>query len=151
MRALREVGCCTEHEWPLDVARINQRPPLNAEMSGIRFADVAFERVTGGPEHVLDALQLGHPVVFGVEVTSHFVACLSDDTIPAPKTTDVRSGGHCVLACGFDRGGARIRFLNSWSRDYGDNGFGWLDPGWFSDREASDIHALVRSKPAVQS
>ncbi len=164
VKALSTVGCCTELEFPLIepevkarwgamtrderdtylAHRMRMRASMNAEMSGVKFADVEAQRITGGPEHVADALQLGHVPVIGIQVTSAFVFCNSDETIPAPKPGDVRSGGHALAVVGFDQNAGRFLVQNSWSTDWGMRGLGWLDAGWMSDREASDIHALVR-------
>lgn len=149
-KAGRRVGFCSEARLPLRSAEhINERPPQEAENEGIVLADFAYERITGGTEAVLDALQSGHPVVMGANVTSTFVACSSSATIPAPKQGDVRRGGHAFLLCGYDGFGARIRMLNSWSRGWGDDGFAWLDPRWCSESEASDVIALVATPEAA--
>ncbi len=123
--------------------RINHRPPQAAENEAITFADFSYERVVGGAEGVLDALQVGHPVVIGAQVTSTFVASSSNETIPAPKRGDVIAGGHCWLLCGFDMGGARIRARNSWGVDWSDHGYCWLDPMWCEGEGANDLWALT--------
>jgi C1A family cysteine protease len=143
VKALRKVGCCGETDWPLDRARINDRPSLAAEMSGIRFADLAYERVNANAEAVIDAIQLGHPVVIGMEVGNVFIDHMGDDTIPAPHTGEVMVGGHALLACGMDRSGERFRVANSWSRNWGDNGFAWMDSKWLDRSTSGDFWALV--------
>ena len=148
IRAVRKVGVCGETDWPLDMERINERPPMSAEMSGIRFADLAYERVTGGAERVLDALQLGAPVVLGTLVGNVFADHFGDDTIPAPGPREVMLGGHCVLACGFDRGGERVRILNSWGTGWGSGGFAWLEAAWFDLPATQDMWALTSNAGA---
>lgn len=155
LTVMRAVGCCAESELPLDAETINDKPPQRAENAGIRFADFRYERIAGGPEHVLDALQSGFPVVMGTNVTSAFVFCSDDQTIPAPKRGDVRQGGHAFLLVGFDRRGERIRMLNSWGGrepgGWGDAGFAWLDPGWIEDPTTQDVIALVSTaKPRTE-
>jgi C1A family cysteine protease len=152
--AMQNVGCCPDSAYPFDPtdenAPINERPPDSAENAGIKFADFRTERVTGGPEAVLDQLQIGRPVAMGVNVTSAFVFCNSADTIPAPKPGDVRQGGHAFLLCGFDRHGERIRAKNSWGKDYGDGGYMWLDPDWISDPTTQDVIAITSVKPETE-
>ncbi len=150
VRALRKVGCCGEGEWPLKRDTINVRPPMSAEMSGIRFADLRYERVQFGAEAVLDALQDGCPVVVGLQVGNVFVDHYGDDTIPAPSAREVMLGGHAVLACAFDRSGERIRIANSWSTTWGDQGFAWLEAAWFDRPTTGDAWALVPSTGANQ-
>ncbi|HMI91195.1 MAG TPA: hypothetical protein VK509_07515, partial [Polyangiales bacterium] len=126
-----------------DRAHINERPGLTAEMSGIRFADLTYERVNTDVESVLDALQLGSPVVIGMEVGNVFVDHMGEDTIPAPSPREVMLGGHAMLVCGQDRFGERVRIANSWGDWYGDKGFAWLASEWLERPSSGDFWALV--------
>ena len=147
IKALRAVGCCGQTGWPLDPARINERPPMHEEMSGVKYADLTYERVTGGSEGVLDAIQMGRPVVFGTQVGNVFVDHFGDSTIPAPGPSEVLLGGHAVLACAFADFGARVRIQNSWSPMWGDQGFAWISRDWFDSPLTSDVWCLVPREP----
>lgn len=149
IRAVRKVGCCGMTEWPLNMDLINARPPMSAEMSGIRFADLSYERVTGGSEGVLDALQAGHPVVFGTQVGYVFMDHVGDDTIPAPRPGEVMLGGHCVYAAGLDRGGERVRIVNSWGTSWADKGFAWIEREWFDLSATQDCWAIISPAEAA--
>ena len=150
--AMRAVGCGPESMLPLNaatLAAINERPSEALENAGIKAADFRFERITGGPEAVLDALQLGHPVVMGTNVTSAFVRPKKGEVIPAPKRGDSREGGHAFLICGYDRFGARLIMKNSWSIGWGDGGFALLEPEWVDDPTTQDVHAIIAVKEAA--
>lgn len=142
-KAITKVGVCSETEWPLDLRKINARPPLSAEISGVKFADLAYQRVFGGAEGVLDALQMGRPCIFGTLVGNVFVDHVGEDTIPAPGPREVMLGGHALVAAGFDRHGERIRIANSWGRGWGDNGFAWMQAEWFDLSATQDIWCVV--------
>jgi hypothetical protein len=153
LKAMQHVGCCPDSAYPFDPsdpkAPINERPPESAENAGVKYADFRYERIMGGPEAVLDTLQTGRCVEMGTGVTSPFVFCNSDETIPAPRPGDVRQGGHAFLICGFDRGGARLRIKNSWSEDWGDNGYAWVETEWVSDPTTQDVMTVVAVKEAA--
>jgi hypothetical protein len=151
LRGGKGVGFCPESMLPLDVETINERPPEDAENAGITFADFKYERVLSGAEGVLDALQSGHPVVMGVNVTNVFAYPSGDEVIPAPTRNEVRIGGHAFLLCGFDRHGERIRMLNSWGRGWADGGFAWLDPAWIDDPSSQDVIALIATGPNAEA
>ena len=146
-KALTKVGCCGRTDWPFDLARINDRPSLRAEMSGIRFADVHYERVAHGAEALVDALQLGHVCVFGTMVGNVFMDHVGEGTIPAPHANEVLLGGHALVAEGYDRGGERIRVQNHWGLQWGDAGMCWMAAEWFDAPTTSDIWALVPKVP----
>jgi len=55
-------------------------------------------------EHLVSAIQLGFPVLFGVRWSG--------------------GGGHAILGTGYKDG--QIEILNSWGASWGDNGFGFL-------------------------
>lgn len=151
IRAARAVGVCREESWPFDVARINQRPSMTAEIEGVARYHGTYERITeSGPwcaERVLDALQNKMPVVFGTQVTNAFMAHRGTGTIAAPKPLETRVGGHALCALGFDRSGERIRIKNSWGL-WADRGFAWIDPDWFADHETQDIWVFRHAEAA---
>lgn len=144
VKALRQVGCCDEGEWPLDPARINVRPSLQAEMSGVKFADIESQRIDADPDAVADVLQLGHIPMLGVNVTTPFVFCHDNQPIPAPKPGDVRQGGHAFAVVGFVEYAKYFLIENSWGTSFGFGGLALVERDWFTDREASDVVAIVR-------
>ncbi len=153
IRAAKAIGVCREAVWPLDLAKINARPSMQAEIEGVHRFDGAYERISGTGawriERVLDALQAGSPVVFGTQVTTAFMRHRGEGVIAAPKPEDRREGGHALCALGFDQRGARIRVLNSWGMEWGDHGWCWLDPEWFSNAETQDVWALITKETAA--
>jgi hypothetical protein len=40
--------------------------------------------------------------------------------------------GHCLVACGFDDDKRRLRVRNSWSKDWGEGGYGWISYDFIS-------------------
>ncbi len=143
LQAMRKVGCCSDATLPFDTSRINERPPMEAEIEGVAYADFSYENVAGGAEGGLDSLQTGHPLVIGGDVTSAFVFASGPDTIPAPKPGDVYQGGHCFLIVAFDRHGERVLARNSWGKGWGLNGYAWLDAGWLEAPRTSDLVAIT--------
>jgi C1A family cysteine protease len=154
LKVLRKRGVCSEATLPLDDrdpqrgGTINARPPQAADNEAVTFADFSFEAVQGGAEGTIDTLQNGKPVVIGGDVTTAFVFCSSDETIPAPKPGDVRQGGHAWVLVGFDRHGERVLGWNSWGSTYGFGGLMWLDAEWCEDSNSSDKTALVATATA---
>ncbi len=142
-----KFGIPTERSWPFREGSVNTRPAMSAELDGMTRADGSYERVRGHggaqAEAVLDALQARCPVVFGTMITEAVTTHVGNGTVPAPSALEPRLGGHAMVALGFDRGGERVRVLNSWGADYADHGFVWLATDWFADALTMDIWALL--------
>jgi ribosomal protein S18 acetylase RimI-like enzyme len=46
--------------------------------------------------------------------------------VPLPSTGETSIGGHCVRVTGYDDNQQTLVFANSWGREWGDNGMGYL-------------------------
>lgn len=75
----------------------------------------------------------------------------TEPDIPYPDPRDSLSGGHAVLAVGYDdhhqcpnadEGALRIR--NSWGTGWGDHGYGWLPYKYVREGLATDFWACFK-------
>jgi len=146
VRAAVVVGAPLEDAWPLDVARINERPDEQAEVAGYALAGGITERVTGGgdvrAEIALDAIQLLRPIVIGIEATDAYQRCRDDRTVPAPRADEFHGRGHSITILGYRNGGRDVASVSSWSKGHGADGIVWLDRGWLSSPLSSDFHSF---------
>jgi GNAT superfamily N-acetyltransferase len=55
----------------------------------------------------------------------------SNGEIPLPKTEDEIIAGHGFLVVGYDDNTQKFKFVNSWGRDWGDKGYGYLPYTYF--------------------
>lgn len=77
------------------------------------------------------------PVVFGMLVADDFNLLRGNSVyMGPPNASDI--GGHAMVVVGYDDTRQAFKVINSWGRDWGDNGFGWIDYDTFkkSVREA---------------
>jgi hypothetical protein len=82
------------------------------------------------------AIYYDHPLIFGVGLTDSFNALSSDDSssissssgLWEPKSYEDRLGGHALTIVGYDdyKFGGSFRVVNSWGREWGDNGYFWI-------------------------
>ena len=83
-----------------------------------------------------NALYNDIPLIFGVGLTDSFNALSSDDSssissssgLWEPKSYEDRLGGHALTIVGYDdyKFGGSFRVVNSWGREWGDNGYFWI-------------------------
>ncbi len=147
MAAMALFGAPPEKYWPYDTARFDEEPPGFCYSFAQRFKSIKYFRLDSrglSPEIVLDQIRnflyKGFPAMFGFTVFDSIDQSDDDGKIPFPNPeTDSVVGGHAVVAVGYDNkkviknerqgkpestGAFLIR--NSWGKDWGENGYGWL-------------------------
>lgn len=101
-------------------------PALLQEFS-TRFRIKGYDRVEGSNlDDVKGQLYGGNPVIFAIDLPpafDHYGAAsgIIDDAVDSGP-----SHGHAMVLVGYDDARQAFRFVNSWGKDWGDQGFGWL-------------------------
>lgn len=107
------------------------REPVTEEYLRAAFdqkSPLLYARLSEGAAalyQVQQAIAGGFPVVFGSDVSNDFASGNFDPTKPFDPTVGTIDGGHCQTICGY-RAGFGLRVVNSWSADFGDNGYWWM-------------------------
>ena len=137
MKAMVLFGMPPEERWPYRISTFDDEPDSFLYAYASNYQALQYLRLdpagsTG--DEVLGllkvALAVGYAVMFGFSVYSSLDW---EADIPYPAPSDSLEGGHAVLAVGYDNdrqcrnappGALLIR--NSWSTDWGEEGYGWL-------------------------
>ena len=132
MHAVRAFGVPPEELWPYVIDRFEDEPTPFLYSYAQNFKAMKYVRLDKAGlqtdiilENVKYVLARGYPVVFGFTVYSS----ISDAAnIPFPKKTDRRSGGHAVVAVGYDDDHEEPSLIirNSWGPMWGEGGYGYL-------------------------
>ena len=141
MHAVRAFGVPPEELWPYVIDRFEDEPTPFLYSYAQNFKAMKYVRLDRAGlrtnmilENIKYVLARGYSVAFGFTIYSS----ISDDAnIPFPKETDRRSGGHAVLAVGYDdnhnigsdNNGRNVPSLiirNSWGPIWGEGGYGYL-------------------------
>ena len=114
-----------------------------------RYAKVNYEFLPTAK----NALYNGIPLIFGVGLTDSFNALSSDDSssissssgLWEPKSYEDRLGGHALTIVGYDdnKFGGAFRVVNSWGRNWGDNGYFWMKYSDFIDNVKAAFIMLI--------
>ena len=167
MGALVLFGIPPEDHWPYTdrVPDFDREPDCFCYAFAENYKSIKyFRHDTAGMngQSILDRVKLslmgGVPSMFGFTVYSSISQAQTTGKIPFPCSTDARRGGHAVVAVGFDdrvlvensnsevktEGALLIR--NSWGKDWGESGYGWLPYEYVLRGLAVDFWSILKQK-----
>lgn len=161
--AMTLFGVPPESYWPYIEAEFDEEPPAFCYAFGQSYQALKYFRLDPpGVERpqLLEAIK-SHlasqlPAMFGFTVYSSIGAAGADGKVPFPIGSDKVEGGHAVMAVGYDdaaevasgEGSTRgaILFRNSWSEQWGEDGYGWLPYDYVLQGLASDWWVLIENE-----
>lgn len=120
------------------------------DLLGTRFEDVLTR--------VKEYLAAGYPSMFGFTFYNSIEQAEKDSRIPFPSLRERIEGGHAVVAVGYDDsmkiknnydgretvGALLIR--NSWRKEWGDGGYGWLPYAYVLSGLAEDFWSVLKKE-----
>jgi hypothetical protein len=131
MKVLKKIGVPTEKGWPYkdvgDIGKPESWAPLVARWALID----SYSRIDTLNE--LKFALISGPVPIGIPCFEEIFYVGSDGIIPYPENPNYIYGGHAVCAVGFDNEKKLIKFRNSWSKHWGENGYGYLPYDYIDD------------------
>lgn len=128
MSGIKRFGMVIEDKWPFDEhyeERVTQEIPLDVFSAASQFRISKFSRIDakGGTRKTvcMQALAKGHPVLLGMQVGSEFQRYQAGNDPVGVETTN--TGGHATYLVGYENNGEIFVGVNSWSKNWGDDGF----------------------------
>ncbi len=165
MAAMVLFGVPPEEYWPYDITAFDQEPPSFCYAFAQNFKAIKYVRLDppGTPaagllNRIKVYLAAGVPTMFGFTVYTSISEATTTGKIPYPTEGEKVSGGHAVVAVGYDdamkikgtgenapetKGALMIR--NSWGTGWGDKGYGWLPYEMVLNGLAVDWWSLIKS------
>lgn len=147
LKLLQKQGICQSHQMPYSDKDFLKQPDSIA-FKGARKYRIEHYQSIYSLEEVKYQLNAGNPVVGSFVIDQSFID-LKAGQIWRTKGGSLPKGneGHAMLIVGFDDAKKAIKVINSWGRNWADQGFGWIDYTMF---EASQ-YALFVTKDAINS
>lgn len=143
MQVLQDKGCCLEKSLPYDsnIGDNGQIPDFTFK-EAVNYKIMSYARVYTVDELRQSLVEFG-PTFFSVPVYTGFNSGGSTGIVPLPNpATDQLLGGHALICVGYDDNTKLFKFKNSWGKEWGDNGYGYL-PYEFVEKFIWDIWQTV--------
>jgi C1A family cysteine protease len=139
VKAVVKFGYPVEDLWPYRINDFRRRPDDTVISSAFRERIASYERVDRDLSQMKEILSQGDPIVFGFTVHESIYGqdVEKTDVIPIPKKREKILGGHAVLACGYDDAKAALIIRNSWGKDWGEHGYGYLPYEYLENHKLS--------------
>lgn len=147
IKTVHKKGVCKESEWPYDISQFTVKPPNVLYEEALNHRGIKYRKVDQRLNQLKMALKTGYPIVFGVSVYESFESLDSYSTgvIPMPNIDEKQLGGHAIALVGFNDTKRQFIFRNSWGKNWGINGYGYLPYNYVTDPNlASDFWIIER-------
>jgi hypothetical protein len=139
VRTLLAYGIPPASMWAHVPGAIGVDPPDSIMRVARAFVCDFYAKPALGLNEVRMWLSQGVPVVGGFDVPTSITGSAF-----IPEPTSESEGGHAVLFTGYDDDLQVLTFENSWGRDWGVDGFGFLPYSYFFSGHAYDCWAIFR-------
>jgi C1A family cysteine protease len=164
MAAMTLFGVPPKKYWPYITADFDKEPTafcyaLAQNYQAIRYFRLDHSGITRQNllKKVKTYIAYGLPSMFGFTVYSSISESRTTGKIPYPCFGDRRSGGHAIVAVGYDdnmkikdRNGREttgaLLIRNSWGTKWGDKGYGWLPYKYVLNGLAVDWWTLLKNE-----
>ena len=166
MGALVLFGIPPEEYWPYVIADFEKEPTAFCFAYAQNYQSINYYRLDPPGttkasllNQIKTNLSAGLPSMFGFTVYSSISQAETTGKIPFPLTGEKIAGGHAVMTVGYDdkmkiknihpastetKGALLIR--NSWGKEWGDNGYGWLPYEYVLKGLATDWWSLLKNE-----
>lgn len=129
MRVLHKIGIPCEAGWKYD-DRFKGKPESWATLIAKWGLIDSYWRIEG-----VEQLKLAlneQPIVIGIACFEEIFNPING-VVNYPANPNNVLGGHAICAVGYDEDSEIVRFKNSWSTKWGDNGYGYLPYSYIND------------------
>lgn len=135
-QALQNQGICETALWQDYPAVIDEKPPITAYQEIYPFTWELPQKISPDLGSLKQALTLGYPVAFGLELFESFGDITEDGIVSVPELArEYHLGGHALLAVGYSDIDEVVIARNGWGINWGDRGYCYLPYEYFNHPE----------------
>ncbi|MGB0861622.1 MAG: C1 family peptidase [Saprospiraceae bacterium] len=126
-------GICKSIDFDYPIEDCQRQPSLElikaAQKVNIKSYLKIFE-IDDAPEKKIEKIKInlseGFPVVIGLNIQPNFKELKDEYWTPDPDYTNKEDNGHAVVIIGYDEYKGAFEIMNSWGKDWANEGFCWI-------------------------
>lgn len=151
VKSLVKYGTCLENTCVYN-GDFATAPSQQAYTEAMQYQALAYARFEEGISAV-DRMQLitalkanleaGLPIICGINCYSNIWSAVKG---VIPKQNGQVIGGHAILLVGYDDNKQLFKFKNSWGKNWGDNGYGYLPYNYYLQGDMFDLWTIYKSE-----
>lgn len=146
IKSLANQGACPETEWPYDIRRFAEEPPVALYSDALSHQALLYQKMERDLTQMRGCLAEGFPFVIGFSVYSGFesdsVARTGELHIPVDGEQFL--GGHAVLIVGHNDAHQRFIVRNSWGTNWGIQGYFYMPYQYLMDQNLSQDFWVIK-------
>lgn len=151
MSSMVKYGVPHESLWPYNVSKFTVKPSKPVWSDAYWHAIKRGLSVTQNLKAIKTCLASGYPIIFGFAVFDSFDETVAKTGIMRmPKENEDISGGHAVMAVGYDDTTKMVKVRNSWGSAWGKNGYFFMPYEFITNPNYCDdfwtAHEWIRFK-----
>jgi len=123
MKVLQKIGVPVEDGWEYN-DKVKGKPESWSSLVA-RWNTIKSYRRLNGLQEIRTALNLG-PCVIGIELFDEFFYVDKTGIVRWPAQSWKSAGGHAICLVGYDDDKELLKFKNSWSTAWGQDGYGYI-------------------------
>jgi len=130
LNLLRDQGIATLAEMPYNPSDYQTKPNSDVASRASRYRIERWDQVEVSNIKIIKAhLNNNCPIVFGAEVDEKFKKTMSRFVWTQKEGETL--GLHAMVLVGYDDRKRAFKLINSWGREWGDRGYGWIAYDFF--------------------
>ena len=148
VRSVVEHGMADNALWPYTQSNLFSQPNSAVMADAAKRQALKYVSVPNDGFSIKQTISSGYPVLIGFSVPENFMSVQVAQTGMVPMPAGQIIGGHAVHACGYDDSTGLIEFQNSWSTDWGKQGYGYM-PYQFLQQLGADFWMISEVEGAA--
>ena len=144
IKTMNNQGVCPEKDWPYDISKFTKKPSEKCYKLASKCQIKSYQKLINTLDQLKGCLAEGFPFVFGFTVYESFMTQQVAQTgiMPMPQHGEKTRGGHAVMAVGYDDSKNAFIIRNSWSANWGINGYFYMPYAYITSKLCNDFWTI---------